>query len=142
MTEPVWDFMISCAIEDIAWGRRIASRLAAEGFRAVLLDEAQHQSSHYAELCAQTRRRCKKVLAIMSLTGLESPEEEFWQTVCSEDPSGSKQQFIPVKLEPCQPRGILGPIIAIELSGMSQSEALTFLVRSLKNERSAPRFPG
>jgi hypothetical protein len=67
-----------------------------------------------------------------------------WNAVFRLDPVGLERKLIPIRVRPCAPEGLLGPIVYLDLVGRSEAEAYKLVVSALhsRNKPDArPKFP-
>jgi len=71
-----------------------------------------------------------------------------WQAVWQNDPNGVDRRVLPVRVSKCDPTGLLGAIVYIDLADLSAAEATTTLADGLhaavhgrRSRRGVP-FPG
>lgn len=88
------------------------------------------------------------VLLVLSNAFLdELNQHPEWTFVFNLDPTSKQRLLIPVLIEDCHYRGLLGPIIPIDLTGLSGNEARVVLLKGVSREprqkpQGTPKFPG
>jgi hypothetical protein len=68
-----------------------------------------------------------------------------WTAALVQDPTGAQRTLIPVRVRPCQPRGILAPIVYTDVVDLSEEAARERLLSLAQGNRPKPKhvsFPG
>jgi tetratricopeptide (TPR) repeat protein len=141
------DFFISYNKADKAWAEWIAWELEAKGFTTVLQTWDFRPGGNFVLQMQQAATQTQRTLAVLSPDYLTSrftaPE---WAAAFAQDPTGERGLLIPVRVRECQPQGLLGPIVYIDLVDLDAEAAAAELLAGVEQTRatpsSAPRFPG
>jgi hypothetical protein len=146
-----WEFLVSCAEDDEAWGEWIAWVLEAEGHRVHLQSRDVVAGHRHVNILQEGIRRAKRTLAVLSENYLRSDKVQAqWQAAWDDDPQGLGRKLIPVRVENCHPEGLLRGISYIDLVGLASEDAAHELVDEVKASLSGrrarpgrpPSFPG
>ena len=82
---------------------------------------------------------------MLSPAFLESPCcEAEWAAAFAKDPMGRRRTLVPVRVRDCDPDGLLGPIVYVDMVGLSEAASRDRLLSGLKvraRPASAPTFP-
>src|SRR5260370_18133993 len=141
------DFFISYNKADRGWAEWIAWQLEAEGYTTVVQVWDFRPGSNFILEMQKATSLAKRTLALLSPSYLESiytqPE---WAADLVHDPTGEKGALLPVRVRPCQLKGIFTGVICINLVGMDEAEARAALLDGIRRTRAktstAPKFPG
>lgn len=139
-------FFISYHPEDTSWAQWIAAQLSDHGY-SVFVQAWDFQPGQNLVLEMQrAASQAERTLALLSPSFLTSRfTAAEWAAAFAQDPTGERRKLIPVRVAPCLPEGLLGPIIYIDLVGKDEDTARTCLFYSLKHSGRPPqaaRFPG
>jgi len=106
-----------------------------------------HPGSNFVLEMQRAASEAERTIAILSPTYLDAlytkPE---WTAAFVQDPTGEKGTLIPVRVQKCDLKGLLTPIIRIDLVGLNETAAKEALLQGIKRERMKPSvksaFPG
>jgi hypothetical protein len=88
----------------------------------------------------------KRTIAVLSETYLKSAfTQPEWAAAFVSDPQSIDRKLLPVKVKDCKPEGLLGPIVYVDLVGLSAVAAKQALLDSLVERakpETPPAFPG
>ncbi|WP_428264595.1 toll/interleukin-1 receptor domain-containing protein [Haliangium sp.] len=139
-------YFISYNQADRAWAEWIGWMLEAEGHTVVVQawDFRPGQDFVFEMQRATQESRC--TIAVLSDAYLKASfTQSEWAAAFAQDPQGRERKLVPVRVGPCQPEGMLGQRIYIDLVGLDQEVAHARLLDALrergKPER-PPAFPG
>ncbi|MFF1612474.1 TIR domain-containing protein [Amycolatopsis sp. NPDC058278] len=119
-----WDFLVSYAPEQERWAEWIAWELTAAGHRVHIEAWDAVAGTHDAQRLHDAVRWSTRTLALLSRDYLRSDEVGTeWQAAWSADRDGMRRKLIPVRIEPCEPDGLLRGIKYIDLAGLPQAHA-------------------
>src|SRR4051812_48921975 len=140
------DFFISFNSSDRAWAEWIAYELEEAGYSTFFQHGDFLPGSNFVLEMQKAASQADKTIAVLSQEYLDAiftqPE---WSAALNQDPTGAKRTLIPVRVQPCQPRGILAPIVYTDLVNLSEEEAREKLLSIAQGGRSKPKhvsFPG
>ena len=87
----------------------------------------------------------KTTLAVLSDNYLNAAyTQSEWAVAFRQDPQGQERTLIPIRVSDCQPTGLLGPIVYVDLVNQPGPEARKLLLEALKERTKpdqAPPFP-
>jgi tetratricopeptide (TPR) repeat protein len=139
------DFFISYNKADKAWAEWVAWILEEAGYSVIIQAWDFRPGENFVLRMQEAARESKQTIAIISQAYLDAmytyPE---WAAAFAQDPRGENRTLIPIKVNPCEPSGLLKQIINIDLVGLSEAEAKRTILESLKERakpNTAPRFP-
>jgi hypothetical protein len=141
MVEDLIDFFISYTKSDLPWAEWIAWELKRSGYR--LLIQAWHiqPGANFPLKMHEATAQARHTLLVLSPRSLAAPY--VMQEVAAalvRDPSGKARTLIPVRVEECEPPGLLKPIVYIDLVGLDQQAASRALLRGVTGDLE-PRGP-
>lgn len=140
------DFFISYTSPDRRWAEWIAWELEEAGYSVIVQAwdfVAGRNFVHEMQIAAQRARRTIAVLTPAYLTA-PFPAAE-WEAAFRDDPTGAERKLVPVRVEPCQPKGILASIVWIDLVGLDEGAARERLLAGMRDRAKPsepPSFPG
>lgn len=91
-------------------------------------------------------QEAKRTIAVLSPSYLAASfTQPEWGTAIASDPTGTGRKLVPVRVADCDPRGLLGLVVYLDLIGLEQDaarERLLIGVRERLKPSEAPPFPG
>ncbi len=140
------DFFISYTHADQRWAEWIAWQLEEADYTTILQAWDFYAGGNFVLDMDNAIKQAKRTIAVLSPDYLVSrftrPE---WAAAFRYDPEGKQGLLVPVRVRSCDVKGLLGPIVYIDLVGQSEHIAQTTLLARLKRERHkptrAPAFP-
>ena len=89
----------------------------------------------------------RRTIAVLSPAFSSSPfARTEWAAAFREDPTGSDRKLTPVRVRACEPKGLLGSIVYVDLVDVDEGRAQSELLSGVAAERSRPggarSFPG
>jgi len=146
-----WDFFVSAAREDEEnWGSWITWYLKEEDYR-VRLDTVDVQAGAFEpDALDRAIRLSRRTIVVLSSAYLRSDKvRAAWLHAWRRDPLGLGRTLIPVRVEDCEPEGLLGGIRYIDLVGLDETQARQTLKASIRGSiegrtrpSDPPPFPG
>jgi hypothetical protein len=145
-----WDFLVSVADEDGAWGEWLAWELEGRGHQVHLqawdVVAGHHQVNRLHEAVSHARR----TLVVLTEDYLRAPRMQAeWTAAWEEDPAGMNRRLIPVRVAECRPEGLLRGITYIDLVGLDDDAARATFHRGIEasilgryRPTSPPPYPG
>jgi len=118
------DFRLSYAPADVAWAEWIAWQLRNASY-TVLIEAWDIRPGH--NLVVETDRAIRasrQTVAVLSpryLAAVSTTSD--WATALGDDPTGERRALIPVVVEACDPGGLLGQRVPIDLTGLRDEGA-------------------
>jgi hypothetical protein len=140
-------FFISYNQHDEAWAEWIAWALYEAGYKVTIAAWDFHAGGDFVVEMQKAASECEKTIAILSDNYLNAdyvmPE---WGAAFKRDPKGEKRILIPIKVKECEPQGILGQRIRIDLTRVPEKEeARKRLLTEIKGKGrplQEPSYPG
>jgi tetratricopeptide (TPR) repeat protein len=144
------EFFLSFTGADRPWAAWLLSELDAAGYSSVSQLRDFVAGSNFAVQMDQAARRARRTLGVLSPQALQAPfVRQEWAQRLATDPTGEQRALLLVRVEPCQPEGLLGPVIYIDLVGLDEAAARARLRKELtaavRGQRPLPadrQFPG
>src|SRR5579883_877076 len=141
------DFFISYNRHDKAWAEWIAWTLEEDGYTVVIEAWDFRAGGNFALDMHRAASEAERTIAVLSTNYLNGqfthPE---WAAAFAQDPTGEKHLLVPVRVGACEPAGLLGSIIYVDLVDLDEGEAKDWLLQSLAEGRAKPDekpyFPG
>jgi hypothetical protein len=141
------NFFISYTGVDRAWGEWIAWHLEEAGYTTTLQAWDFRPGSNFVLQMHAAAQDSERTIAVLSerymAAAYTHPE---WAAAFRQDPTGAKRRLVPVRVGACEPQGLLGATVYIDLVGLSPDAARRTLLAGLAEGRAkpsvAPEFPG
>jgi len=139
-------FFISYNSADRAWAEWIAWHLEDAGYATVIQAWDFRPGSNFVLDMHKAAAEAERTIAVLSPNYLASlftqPE---WGAAFAQDPTGDKGTLLPVRVRECELKGLLSPIVYIELLGLDEAAAKEALLAGVSRDRAkpktAPKFP-
>ncbi len=142
----VLDFFVSYNRQDRIWAEWIAWTLEERGHTTVLQAWDFRPGSNFVLEMQKAASGARQTIMVLSPAYLAAEYTQAeWAAAFSADPRGAARKLIPVRVTPCEPTGLLGPVIYIDLVGLSAEEAAAALLGGLAERakpETKPAFPG
>lgn len=136
------DFFISYTKSDEEWATWIAGVLEADGYTTYIQVWDFRQGENFVLKMDKALRDCKRFILVLSAEYLEKVYcQAEWIAAFAKDPSGEKSLFVPIRIDDCEPEGLLKPIHYINLFGLNEKEAEERIKQINRNGRKRPK-PG
>jgi tetratricopeptide (TPR) repeat protein len=140
------DFFISYTQVNRAWAEWIAVQLEQVGYSTVLQAWDFRPGSDFAHQMQQATITAGRTIAVLSPAYFGSAfSEAEWRAAFAKDPTGEAGLLVPVRVQPCEPPGLLASRVYIDLVDTDEPTAkrllLTGVDKSGARPTSAP-FPG
>jgi hypothetical protein len=142
-----WDFFVSCAESDRAWGEWIAWSLEERGHRVNLRAWESAPGANVVHGLHEAVRLSARTLAVISPAYLRGEGVlTEWGAAWRADPLGLRRSLLPIRVEECAPEGLLRDIRCVDLVGLGVEVARERLMgeieASLRGARARiPRRP-
>src|SRR6266545_4307564 len=131
---------------DRAWAEWIAWTLEEAGHRVVIQAWDFRPGANFVLEMHKAAAGTDKTLAVLSDHYLQASfTQPEWASAFAEDPQGWERKLMPVRVAQCSPTGLLGPIVWVDLVGLSAAAARERLLQAFANRGKplqAPAFPG
>jgi hypothetical protein len=119
-----WDFLVSYAPKQERWAEWIAWELTAAGHRVHTEAWDAVAGAHDGQRLHDVVRWSKRTLALLSQDYLESGRVRAeWQAAWLADREGVQRKLIPVRIDRCEPDGLLRGIKYIDLADLTEEQA-------------------
>src|SRR3954454_22199347 len=140
------DFFISYTVADEVWAKWIAVTLDRAGYTTLLQAWDFRPGSDFVHQMQDATRRATRTIAVLSPAYLSSRfGEAEWRAAFARDPTGERGLLVPVRVQPCEPPGLLASRVYVDLIDVDQANArerlLTGVTDAGAHPPSAP-FPG
>jgi TIR domain len=138
------DFFVSYARPDRKWAEWIAWQLKEAG-HSVWIQAWHFGAGGNWVLDMNHGLKAKRTIAVLSPHYLKSEHTNAeWSSAHARDPAGKHRTLVPVLVSACDPGGVLGPRIYIDLIGLSEKEARAELFAGLNAAElsTPPIYPG
>src|SRR5207248_10480118 len=141
------DFFISYNKADRHWGEWIAWQLEEAGFSVVIQAWDFRPGSNFILEMQKAATEAERTIAVLSngyLDALYTQPE--WAAAFVQDPTSKRGALLPVRVRPCELKGLLSSLIYIDLVEQEEAQARQRLLDGINGERAkpkiAPAFPG
>jgi tetratricopeptide (TPR) repeat protein len=141
------DFFISYNKADRQWAEWIAWQLEDAGYDVVIQCWDFLSGSNFVLEMHEAAKNAERTIGVLSSHFLDSiftkPE---WAAAFVNDPSGKKRKLLLIRIQDCQPDGLLAAISYIDLVDLDEDAARKKILAAARDERlkpdSPPGFPG
>jgi tetratricopeptide (TPR) repeat protein len=131
---------------DKDWAEWIAWTLEEAGYSVVIQAWDFRPGGNFALEMQKASAETEKTVLVLSENYLKAEfTQPEWAAAFASDPQGWKRKLIPVRVTVCEPGGLLGQIIYVDLVGLSEKEARNALLGAFAERAKpaqAPAFPG
>lgn len=135
------DFFVSYNRKDETWAEWIAWTLEEAGFSTVIQAWDFRPGGDFVMEMQKATTGTRKTIAVLSESYLVAEfAQPEWGSAFARDPLGNERTLIPVRVQRCQPTGLLRTRIFVDLVGLSETDAKQKLIVSL-SERGKPPTP-
>jgi tetratricopeptide (TPR) repeat protein len=126
------DFFISYTKTDENWAEWIRDELEASGHTTILQASDFLGGSNFVVGIDSALRKTRTTIAVLSPEYLQSPWcTAEWAATLRRDPVGKDARLLPIRIADCDPAGLLGSVIYVDLVGLSRSHARRRLLAGL-----------
>jgi hypothetical protein len=137
------DFFVSFTGADRPWATWLLAELDAAGYSSVSQLRDFVAGSNFAVEMDKAARRARRTLGVLSTAALQSPYvRQEWGQRLAGDPTGQQHALVLVRVDLCEPEGLLGPVVYIDLVGLDEAAARARLREELaaavRGQRSLP----
>jgi hypothetical protein len=140
-------FFISYTSADRVWAEWIAWQLEEDGYQVKIQAWDFSPGCNFVVEIQKATVECERTIAVFSpnyfLSKFGAAE---WAAAFRLDPTGKNEKLVPVRIEACQPPGLLGSLIYIDLVKLDETTArerlLTGLPKGRRKPSTEPQFPG
>lgn len=140
------DFFISYTGNDRTWAEWIAWILEEAGYSVVIQAWDFRVGGNFV-LDMQKATEANQTIAVLSSLYLQKPfPQSEWAAAFAQDPTSANRKLIPVRIEDCNPPGLLSQIVHVDVFNCDEVEAQERLLAAVKDGRMKPdrrpSFPG
>ena len=139
------DFFISYNSADRQWAEWIAYVLEEHGYRVIIQAWDFRPGGNFILDMQKATADAQRTVMVLSDTYLQAlytqPE---WAAAFQQDPMGSDRKLLPIRVAPCQPKGMLAAVVYIDFVGKTAEEAEQLLLAALEDRakpQKRPDFP-
>ena len=140
------DFFISYASENRVWAEWISLQLERAGYVTKYQAADFRPGQDFVHEMQQGVSTADRTIAVLSPAYLRSQfGEAEWRTAFAQDPTGEKRLLIPVRVQPCDPPGLLATRVYVDLGDAVEAVARKKLLAAVDQDRPRPSvapFPG
>jgi tetratricopeptide (TPR) repeat protein len=144
--QPGWDFFISYAAVNRPWAEWIAVQLEAAGHSTVLQAWDFRPGSDFLHQMQQATSTARRTIAVLSPAYFASTfGEAEWRAAFVKDPTGEQGLLVPVRVQPCEPPGLLASRVYVDLVDTDEPTAMRLLLDGVDTTGARPTsapFPG
>lgn len=117
-------FFVSYTQADRPMAEWIAWQLEAAGYSVVIQAWHFRPGQDFVQAMDNAAKQADRTLAVLSPAYLQSQfAGAEWRAAFARDPSGERGLLLPVRVAACQPEGLLGQIVYIDLVGIPDKNA-------------------
>jgi tetratricopeptide (TPR) repeat protein len=140
------NFFISYTRSDRQWAEWIAMQLEEAGYTLFIQAWDFRPGSNFVAEMDNASKRAERTLLVLSPAYLES-DFAFaeWAAAFRSDLKGTHRRLLPVRIQPVDVDGLLGPVVFIDLVQLEEAEARERLLAGIQQGRVKPTmvaFPG
>lgn len=133
------DFFVSYAAPDVSWAEWIAWQLERAGYSVTLQAWDFRPGQNFVSDMQTALEGSDRVIAVLSDSYLRSKfASSEWFAAFARDPRGEDRVLLPVKVGDCNPDGLLGQIVWIDLLGADEHTAVERLLGGIRSGRTKP----
>jgi tetratricopeptide (TPR) repeat protein len=144
------EFFLSFTGADRPWATWLLAELDAAGYSSVSQLRDFVAGSNFVVEMHRAARRARRTLGVLSPKALEAPYVwQEWAQRLAGDPIGEQRALVLVRVAPCEPEGLLGPVVYVDFVGLDEGaararlrEELAAAVRGRRPLPADPQFPG
>jgi tetratricopeptide (TPR) repeat protein len=136
------DFFVSYTQADRAWAEWLAWELEAAGYTTLLQAWDMPAGTAFVHAMDQAVQHTRHTILVLSPTYLRSEMTEAeWRPGFKADPSGKQRRLLPVRVEDCEPTGLLADRVWIDLAGTDEATARARLREEIPRALRGPGRP-
>jgi tetratricopeptide (TPR) repeat protein len=139
------DFFISYNHKDKQWAEWIAWQLDVAGYSVVFQTWDFRPGGNFVIEMHKATVETERTIVVLSesFLGSEFTQPE-WAAAFAQDPTGARRRLVPIRIEKCEPTGLLAQIVFLDLVDLDEAEACQLLLDGLKaigKPKVKPVFP-
>jgi len=140
-------FFLSYSSPDTEWAEWIYWELEAFGYTVIAQRWDFEDGHNFALQMHEAIKQSERLILVLSQSSLDSKfVAAEWAAFFARDANGSDRRIIPIKVDDCQPDGLLRQIVWRDLTGLSEADARAQLHEAVvglgAKRRTKPLFPG
>lgn len=140
------DFFVSYNGKDKEWAEWIAWQLEDSGYTTIIQAWDFRPGGNFVLDMQRAAVEAERTIAVLSPNYLEAMyTQPEWSAAFAQDPTGVRKTLLPVRIQPCDLKGMLSQIVYLDLVGKAEAEARELLLAGLPTGRAkpsaAPGFP-
>jgi tetratricopeptide (TPR) repeat protein len=136
---PATGFFVSYTGADQAWAEWIADQLEGTGHTVVLQAWDFLPGQDFLHQMQQATSTAQRTVAVLSPAYFGSRfGEAEWRAAFAKDPTGELGLLVPVRVQDCQPPGLLAGRVYIDLVGLDEPAAAARLRAGIQQRRARP----
>jgi tetratricopeptide (TPR) repeat protein len=144
------DFFLSFTGADRPWAAWLLAELDAAGYSSISQLRDFVAGSNFVVEMHRAARRARRTIGVLSPKALQAPYVwQEWAQRLAGDPIGEQRALVLVRVAPCEPEGLLGPVVYVDLVGLDEGasrgllrEELAAAVRGRRPLPADQQFPG
>jgi tetratricopeptide (TPR) repeat protein len=140
------DFFISYTAVNRSWAEWIAVQLEQAGYSTVLQAWDFRPGSDFLHEMQQATSTAGRTIAVLSPAYFGSKfSEAEWRAAFHKDPTGEARLLVPVRVQPCEPPGLLASRVYVDLVDTDEATARRLLLDGVGKSGARPTtapFPG
>ncbi|MGF1515688.1 MAG: TIR domain-containing protein [Elainellaceae cyanobacterium] len=138
-------FFVSYNSADSAWAEWIAWILEEAGHETIIQAWDFRPGGNFVMYMQRAAAETDKTVLVLSEDYLKAEfTQSEWAAAFADDATGLKRKLIPIRVRQCKPRGVLRPIVYVDVVGLEQEVARQAILSALPERvkpTSAPPFP-
>lgn len=140
-TSPELDFLISYTADNRTWAEWIAVQLEQVGYTTKLQSWDFAVGTDFVHEMQEAVNTAARTIAVLSPAYFASKfGEAEWRAVFVRDPSGELGLLVPVRVQPCEPPGLLASRVYIDLVDIDEVTARRRLLEGVGSAPVRPTF--
>jgi hypothetical protein len=140
------DFFVSYNKADKTWAEWIAYTLEEAGYSVVIQAWDFRPGGNFVLDMQKAATENERTVVVLSENYLKAEyTQPEWAAAFARDPQGQNRTLIPFRVKDCNPAGILGPIIYVDLVGLIAEDTRAAVLGAFAERAKpaqAPAFPG
>lgn len=138
------DFFVSYTGTDLNYATWVAEVLESNNYTVTIQAWDFRPGDNFVSKINEALSECQKLIVILSKNYLRSKWcEAEWTSKLSEQITLKERRIIPIRIEPVDLKGLLSPIVYIDIVDKSENEAKDEILNGIKNDnvRKSDGFP-
>ena len=147
MADGAVDVFVSYTSADRPWAEWIVAELELAGYSTVFQARDMPPGSNFVLEMDDAAAGSARTVAVLSPASLASAAcRAEWAAALREDFDGKQRKLVPVRVRECDPGGLLGSVVYVDLVDLDPEPSRLALLAGVRSERcmpaSAPAHPG